>query len=199
MKSNSWVMAMAAAMVLGALGVPGHAAEMEMDPAMMEKMKALTSPSKGHEIFDSFVGRWTYAGSIWMSSDAPAASITGTAEHSMMFGGRFLKQEVEGPWMNGTFEGLGFTGYDNVKEEYVSTWLDNMTTGIMTVTGHYHPDTRMLTQSGTHSCPTTGEKARVVRSEWAVVDQDHHTYTSYAVGMDGGEYTSAEITYTRAQ
>ena len=199
MNTNGWILA-AAVLLMAAVGVSGHAAEMEMSPAAMAQMQLRASPSGGHKVLHAFVGTWTYAGSFWMSPDAPAETTTGTAEHSMMFGGRFLKQEVTGPWMDGTFEGLGFTGYDNVREEYVSTWLDNMATGVMTLTGQYQPDTGMLTQSGTHSCPITGEKARFVRSEWTVVDRDHNVYTSYTAGPGGGEeYKAMEITYTRVR
>jgi hypothetical protein len=34
------------------------------------------------------------------------------------------------------FEGLGYTGYDNVKKQYFGTWIDSMSTGIMTSSRH---------------------------------------------------------------
>ncbi len=159
----------------------------------------LTSPSEAHQALEPLVGKWTYTGSFWMSPEAQAEEMTGTAEISMIYGGRFLKQEFEGPWMGETFYGLGFTGYDNIKGEYVSTWLDSMSTGIMTVTGQYDPGTKTLKQSGTHSCPLTGEKARYSRSEWTVIDRDHSTYTSYMAGPGGKEFKAMEINYTRVK
>ncbi len=185
--------------LLMVLGSPNYAEEAKMDPAMMEKMKMLTSPSEAHQTLEPLVGKWTYTGSFWMSPESPAQEMTGTAENSMIYGGRFLKQEVEGPWMGGTFNGLGFTGYDNIKGEYVSIWLDNASTGIMTVTGQYDPETMTLKLSGTHSCPLSGEKDRHSRSEWTVIDQDHCVYSSYMVMPGGKEFKSIEINYTRAQ
>ena len=175
-----------------------EAAKPVMDPALMEKMKALTSPTEAHKALEPFVGKWTYTGKFWMTPDVPAQDMVGTTENTLIYGGRFLKQTIEGPWMGETFEGLGFTGYDNIKGEYVSTWIDSMGTGIMTVAGQYDEATKTLSQSGANSCPMTGEKARPGRSEWTMVDQNHNTYTSYMLGPDGKEFKMMEISYTRA-
>ena len=177
-----------------------EAQQKPMDSAMaekMEKMKALTSPSEAHKALESFVGKWTYTGQFRMTPDAPAQEMGGTMENTMAYGGRFLKQEITGPWMGETFHGLGYTGFDNIKGEYVSVWLDDQATGIMTVSGTYDAATKTLAQSGANSCPLTGEKARQGRSTWTVVDNDHTVYTSYMVSSDGKEFKMMEITYTR--
>lgn len=168
-----------------------------MDPAMVEKIKKLTSPSEAHEVLAPFEGSWSYTGTFWMAPGGPGQEMTGKADMSLVHDGRFLKQEFEGPWMGENFQGLGFTGYDNVKEEYVSTWMDNMSTGIMTVTGQYDQETKTLKLSGANSCPMTGEKTRFSRSEWSLIDSDHSTYRSYMAGPDGGEYKAMEISYSR--
>lgn len=201
MKRLSCLVIVAASMMV--LGSSSYAEEVagepQMDPVMMEKMKALMSPSAAHQVLEPLAGRWSYTGYFWMSPDAPAEEMMGAAQNTLVYGGRFLKQEIEGPWMGETFHGLGFVGYDNIKEEYVSTWLDSMSTGIMTVTGQYDQATKTLKQSGSNSCPLTGEKARYGRSEWTVTDGDHNTYTSYMAGPDGNEFKTMEIKYTRAQ
>ncbi len=62
-------------------------------------------------------------------AEPPAASppaMAGTTTNSLIFGGRFLKQEVRGT-VEGhpPFEGIGITGYDNIRKEYQSVWFDN--------------------------------------------------------------------------
>lgn len=175
------------------------AAAPAMDPAMMEKMKALMSPGAAHQVLEAFAGKWTYSGNFWMMPEAPAQAMTGTAENTMIYGGRFLKQEFSGPWMGENFEGLGYTGYDNIKQEYVTTWMDSMGTGIMIVNGQYDAAAKTLNQAGANSCPLTGETDRKGRSTWTVQDADHNTYTSYSVGPDGTEFKMMEINYTRAE
>lgn len=168
-----------------------------MDPAMMEKMKAFSSPTDAHKVLDAFVGDWTYSGKFWMTPDAQPQDMTGTAEHTMIFGGRFLQQRFEGPWMGEMFQGLGYTGYDNIKQEYNTIWLDSVSTGLMIASGQYDAVTKTLSQAGTMSCPMTGEKDRQSRSEWKAVDSDHNTYTSYMNDENGKEFKSMEITYSR--
>lgn len=169
-----------------------------MDTAMMEKMKTMMSPNEFHKVFESFVGKWSYTGKFWMSPEAPAQDMTGTSDHEIIYGGRFLKQTVSGPWMGQQFEGLGYAGYDNVKAEYFSIWMDNMGTGMMTASGQYDAASKTLTMSGVNSCPMTGEKDRKGRSTWTIDSADQNTYASYAYGPDGKEYKAMEIVYTRA-
>ena len=174
------------------------AAKPGMDPVLMEKMKALMAPTEAHKSLEPYAGKWNYTGKFWMAPDAQPQEMTGTAENTMIFGGRFLKQEIEGPWMGEKFNGIGYTGYDNIKGQYETVWIDSMGTGIMTSSGQYDAAKKSLNQSGANSCSLTGEKDRKGRSEWALTDNDHATYTSYLFGPDGKEFKSMELTYTRA-
>ena len=111
------------------------------EQAMKEKMMKLTSPTEAHKVFEPLAGKWNYIAKMWMTPEAKADEMTGTAESTVIYGGRFLKQEFKGTWMGQPFEGLGYTGYDVIKGEYVSIWLDNMATGIMVATGQYNAGT----------------------------------------------------------
>lgn len=178
---------------------PAPAAPAEtMDAAAMAKMQTLMSPNHNHVMLEPLAGMWKYTGKFWMSPEAAPQEMTGTAVNELVYGGRFLKQEFEGPWMGQDFSGLGFTGYDNVKEEYVSVWLDSMGTGIMSAAGTYDSASKTFRLSGANSCPMTGEKNRQGRSTWTVVDNDHNVYTSFGVGPDGRDFKMMEIFYTRA-
>jgi hypothetical protein len=44
-----------------------------------------------------------------------------------------------------TFKGMGMDGYDNVKQKFVSSWGDNMGTGIILLEGDYDPATKTFT------------------------------------------------------
>ena len=168
------------------------------DKAMQEKMMKLTSPTEAHKVLEPLAGKWNYTAKFWMAPEAKPDESTGTAENTIVYGGRFLKQEVKGLWMGQSFEGLGYTGYDVIKGEYLSIWLDNMATGIMTASGQYDAASKTLTASGSNSCPLTGEKDRKGRSETKIIDNDHNVYSSYAAGPDGKEFKMMEIAYTRA-
>ena len=176
-----------------------------MDPARqaaMETLQRLGSPSEGHHALEPFVGEWTYTATWRMSPEAAPESMTGTATNSLIFGGRFLKQEIRGQAQaegQPPFEGIGFTGYDNIRKEYQTVWFDNMNTSMMRSEGQFNTATQTLTDEGDFSCPLTGETHRWYRSAWKVVDSDHTTYESFARTPEGREFRSMEIHYTRAQ
>lgn len=199
MKAIKWVLMLAifAMMSSSAQAAKEAAAPADVDPAMMEKMKTLMAPGEAHQALAAFEGKWNYTGKFWMAPGAPAQDMTGTTENKMIFGGRFLQQNIEGPWMGETFYGIGYTGYDNIKKEYESVWIDSMSTGLMKTSGKYDATTKTLSQSGANSCPLTGETDRKGRSEWTIVDANHHTYSSYLVGPDGKEFKAMEIHYVR--
>ncbi len=169
-------------------------------PAPLEAMQQLGSPSEGHEALELLAGTWGYTAQWWMSPDAPPESMTGTAVNSLVFGDRFLKQEIRGEAEGQPpFEGIGFTGYDNIRKEYQTVWLDNMNTGMMRGAGQFDAATKTLTDQGDFSCPITGESHRWYRTAWTVVDPNHTTYESVSRTPEGREFTSLKIHYTRIQ
>ena len=179
------------------------AAKPAMDPAKqaaMEAMQKAGSPSEGHKALEPLVGAWTYTAQWWMSPDAPPELMTGTAVNTLVFGGRFLKQEITGQSEGQPpFEGVGFTGYDNIRKEYQTVWLDNMATGMMVGAGGFDAATKTITNQGDFSCPLTGEGHRQFRSAWKVVDQDHNVYENYMRTPEGREFKAMEIRYSRSQ
>ena len=178
-------------------------AQPAMDPAKqaaMEAMQKVGSPSEGHKALEPFTGSWTYTAQWWMSPDAPPEAMTCSTTNSLIFVGRFLKQEIRGQAEGQPpFEGIGFTGYDNIRKEYQTIWFDNMATGMMMGTGQFDAATKTLTDQGDFSCPVTGEGHRVFRTAWTVIDQDHTTYENYMRTPEGREFKAMEIHYSRAQ
>src|SRR6185436_20447428 len=103
-----------------------------MDPAMMEAMMKAAMPGPAHKVLDSMVGTWDTNVTSWMMPGADPISGTGWSENKWVLGGRFVEQRFKGDFMGMPFEGIGYTGYDNVKKHYFGSWMDNMGTGMMT-------------------------------------------------------------------
>lgn len=191
--------------------VPQHQqtpkAQQQADPeaqkqAMMEKMREAGSPGEGHKPFKTLAGTWTYEGEWRMSPESAPESMKGVANNSLVYGGRFLKQEISGPPMAEgmpEFQGLGFTGHNNMTGEYETVWMDNMGTGMMRGKGKFDAASSTLTDEGTFSCPMTGETDRWYRTEWQIKDPNHTVYRSYSKAPDGNEFKGMEIRYTRMQ
>jgi len=167
--------------------------------AMMMQMQKYSTPGADHLVLVPLAGKWTYTARSWMKPGDKVQVSTATEENSWVLGGRFLKQEFKGNWNGQPFEGLGYIGYDNIRQEYQSVWMDNFATGLMQVKGVFSPASKTLSEIGEFSCPLTGEKNRWVHSEWKINSDDSNTYTSYFKGPNGKEFKSMEIVYKRVK
>ena len=94
------------------------------------------------------------------------------------------------------FEGISTTGYDNAKKVFVTTWIDNMGTGVMELEGPWDSTTNTTTLKGKECDPTSG-KDMEVRETLKMIDDKHQYMEMYMTGPDGKEYKSMEIKYTK--
>ena len=132
-----------------------------------------------------------------MDKNSKPEEASGTQVNKLIMDGRFLQSEAKGTAMGKPFTGMGLLGYDNIKSEYQSMWIDNMNTSLMTSSGSFDGASKTLNEKGTGSCPMTGEKNRVFRGEWRFVDKKNYVYSLYSNGKDGAEYKMMEITYKK--
>jgi hypothetical protein len=173
----------------------GDAAQKEM----MELMVKAGTPAEGHARLKTMEGRWNAAVKSWMKPGGKPEQSKGSATFTWIFGGRFLRQDFIGDWGGMKFEGLGYVGYDNTRQEYTNVWMDSMSTGMAAASGQYDASSKSIRDQGTASCPMTGEKNMWYRSEWKLGRGDSHTYAMYTKDEKGKEFKSMEIVYTRAK
>lgn len=57
----------------------------------------------------------------------------------------------------GPYRALGFYGFDNVSQQFVSSFMDNHSTGISRGVGQLSDDGKVLTWEYTFNCPITKE------------------------------------------
>ena len=167
-----------------------------MDPATMEAMMKAGIPGDPHKKLDGMVGSWDTKITMWMMPGLPPMGSTGTSTNQWVMGGRYLEQRFKGDFMGQSFEGLGYTGYDNVKKQYWGTWMDNMSTSMMTSTGTVSADGKTWEFDGVMSDPMTGKDCNV-KEKVTVIDADHHTMEMWAPAPDGKMFKNMEIAYTR--
>jgi hypothetical protein len=146
--------------------------------AMMEKMMKAATPGPQHEMLKKMAGEWNAKVTTQMDPSQPAQVENSTSTLTMLMDGRYCQEVTSGQMMGQPFSGMGVTGYDNVLGKYVSTWIDNFGTGIMTSTGTADASGKVITWIGTMSDPATGKvsKERMVTT---IVDDDHHTFEMY--------------------
>ena len=111
--------------------------------------------------------------------------------------GRYCQELASGQMMGAPFNGMGITGYDNVLGKYVSTWIDNMGTGIMSSQGTADASGKVITFVGTTSDPVSGKPSKM-RMVTTIADDDHHTLDMYGIPPGGKkEMKTMTIEYTR--
>jgi hypothetical protein len=172
-------------------------AAMNDDP-MMANMIAYGTPGPAHEILSPKVGKWDLTIKMLQPDGQSDGMSQAKSEVEWIFDGRFLEETTEGSFAGMPFHGRGLTGYDNYKETYVSTWIDNFSTGVMTSQGSWNAATKTFTHTGEMPDFMTGTYV-ASRTTDTMIDADHWTMKMYQPGPDGKEYMSMQIDYARAK
>jgi len=173
---------------------------------MMEDWKALNQPSKGHDQLKQFVGKWNTVTKMWWGGPGtPATETKGTAEIKSIFGGRFIVQEttseMQMPTATGEMEtvpyhGMGITGYDNYRNVYISTWMDDMDTAMYTSRGTADPSGKIFSYYGEMDEPGMKMTGRMVHYKTRIINADKHVFEMFDLAV-APDYKVMEITYTR--
>jgi hypothetical protein len=171
-------------------------APMPDSATMMKNWQEFMTPGEQHKLLASWDGTWTGDITMWMSPGAPPQVSKATAVNSMLYGGRYQLSKHSGNMMGMPFEGESIMGYDNNKKQFVSSWLDNMGTGIITMEGPWDESSKTLTLSGKCMDPMT-KRETWMRQTMKVIDKNNQFIEMYGPGPDGKEYKMMEIKMKR--
>lgn len=169
----------------------------------MANMMALAQPGENHKVLALLTGTWKYQVKYWMAPGSPPTESNGTSTYKPLMGGRYFQNEANGvfhiPGPDGQmhdmdFKGMSIDAYDNVKQKFVSSWIDNMGTGIAILEGTYDPATKTLTYY-TEEEMVPGVKTKA-RQTIKILDHDHYVLEWYE-NHGGAETKTMEINYTR--
>jgi hypothetical protein len=166
------------------------------EKAAMEAMQKAMTPGENHKMLSNMVGSWNAKVSMWMSPEAKPTVSKGTATNRWIMGNRYVEQKFTGTFMNMPFSGLGYTGYDNVKKQYWSSWMDNMSTGAMAMTGATDDGGKSWKFTGSMADPMTGKDAPF-EEHVTVKSKNEHTFEMWGPAPDGKMFKMMEIVYTR--
>jgi len=183
---------------------PGKTAQPQLPPgwteADMQACMAAGAPGAQHKELARSIGHWSGTCTQWMAPGTEPMKSEVTCDMSNFLDGRFVKCEYSGeiPGM-GPFHGIGFNGFDNVAQKYVSIWLDNCGTGIMTGEGSQSADGKTLTWNYRYSCPLT-KKQQTMRQVERWTGDDAMTLEAYGNDPKSGkEYQVMRIEVTRSK
>ncbi len=162
--------------------------------AMYEAWMKSATPGDAHKKLAELNGTWDAKVRTWMQPGQPPMESSGTAVNTTILGGRYLQQTFIGSFMNMPYSGVGLFGYDNIKKEYQATWVDNMSTGVTTLSGTAMANGYDL--KGTTPDPISG-KDSMMEEKWIIAEADHHTLEMWGPAPDGTMMKMMEVVYSR--
>jgi hypothetical protein len=161
---------------------PQVKAQAQDDKPMSPEQKAWVdymTPGPMHDMFKADEGKWKVTTTFWMAPGAPAQSSEGESTCKMIMGGRYLQTEFHGIYMGKPFDGMGIDGYDNALGVFRSIWLDNMGTGVMTMTGKMDPKTKVVSYQGKMVDPQS-KKEMDCWTTFTQSDADHQDFQMFS-------------------
>ncbi len=168
--------------------------------ADMQAFIVAGTPGEMHQHLAKGVGEWHCKTATWMAPDTEPLKGEGKLVVTPVMDGRYTKCEITGdmPGM-GPYHSSGFYGFDNVAQQFVSTFIDNHSTGIMTGTGQLSPDGKVLTWNFTYNCPIN-KKPAVIREIETITGENTKTLEMFGTDPKSGkEFKMMSIELTRKQ
>jgi hypothetical protein len=163
----------------------------------MKAMMEYGTPGEPHKMLAKSDGNWNAETTMWWTPDGPPMKSNATASNKMIMGGRYQQGTFKGDMMGMPFEGHSLTGYDNAKKVYFTTWIDNMSTGIMQLEGPWNESTKTMELKGSMINPGNGQECHM-REVFKIIDDNTQVMEMY--GPDpatGKEFKTMEIKFTR--
>ncbi len=201
LSNHGLLLSSALVLVIGA----AFAQEKEKTPAaatpdmaeMTKRAEAYATPGPEHKVLSQMAGTWDVESKFYVAGPEADPMVTkGVDKAEMVLGGRYLREEFSSDFMGQPFQGIGFTGYNNFKKRYESTWIDSMGTGILFTQGAADRGGKTITFEGKMDEPATGQKDKPIRCVLTLVSEDKHVFEMFDAAP-GGKGRVLEITYTR--
>lgn len=161
----------------------------------MKKWMDYMTPSDIHKEMARWDGEWTEEIQMWMAPGTPPQTMQASCVNKMILGGRYQESKTTGSFMGMPFEGISTTGWDNTRKILISTWVDNMGTGMMYLEGKWNEATKSAELKGKATDPMSG-KVLDIRQVLKVVDDNTQVMEQYTI-QDGKEFKSMEIKFIR--
>jgi hypothetical protein len=181
------------------LEIPEVIVQNELPPDSATVSKAWEkhmTPTKTHEIMAKDNGIWEEEITMWSSRKSEPVKATFRVENKMILGGRYQEATHKGNMMGMPFEGKSTLAYDNTAQEYISTWVDNMGTGIMVMKGKFNSDTKSINFEGKTIDPLT-RKEKKVKEIFTYIDENTQKMEMFDTDYDGKQFKSMEAILKR--
>lgn len=165
----------------------------------MKNWQAYMTPGDMHKMMASWNGTWNTDISSWMDEKTPPMKSTGKSINTMVLNGLYQQSTHTSIMMGMPFEGHGTLGYDNAKKLFVSSWVDNLGSGIIKLEGPWDAASKTITLKGTCIDPSSGKECEM-KEVFKVIDDNTQQMEMYGPSSkDGKEMKMMEMKFVRAK
>jgi hypothetical protein len=143
-----------------------------------------------------YTGDWTANYIMWMDPSQPPMNSAVKVHSETIMNGLFLVSKYTGFMMEMNYDGLLTIGYSNEKKKYVSTWMDNMNSGIDYREGVKSADGKSIVFEGNTIDSMTGKEtpSKLVLN---MTGEKEYKLEVMMMMMGGMEMKTVEVDLTR--
>lgn len=165
---------------------------------MLSAWSRLSPPGRQHRLLQPLAGEWDLQ-AAWQHRDSTSGIYRASSKRKWIMGHRFLLEEVRDDKIGAPFNGVGILGYDNLKRQFASFWIDEMSTSMVFCAGQEESDGRSISLTGTYDDPLTGERNRRFKNVITIADNNQHVFEMFEIAPDGDCLKMYDIVYTRSR
>jgi hypothetical protein len=173
-----------------------EAMNMPDSATMMKNWQEYMTPGDVHKMMAKWDGAWNGEVTMWMYPGAPEQKSKSTAVNKMIMNGLYQESNHSGDMMGMPFNGKSTVAYDIHRKEFVSTWIDNMGSGIMVLKGPWDEATKTINLKGKMTDPGTKQDSEV-RETFKITDDNTQEMEMFVMMPDGKEFKTMHINYSR--
>ena len=162
----------------------------------MENWMKYSTPGLPHHFLAKQKGDWDVAVKMWMQPGAPPSESEWMAHGKMILGGRYLQIQYKGMMMGMQYEAITTTAFDNHLKSFITSWIDNMGTGVYQGRGILDSTGKVLTETGEMYDPMMGHNMDM-KTVTTLTSRDHFTVVMFHSIPGSEEMKSMEMVFTR--
>lgn len=162
----------------------------------MENWMKYSTPGDSHQFLAKQEGDWDVAVRTWMQPDTPPNESKWMAYGKMILGGRYLQMQCKGTVMGMPYEAVIFRAFDNHQKSFITSWLDNMGTGIFQGRGNLDSTRKSLTEIGEMYDPMMGHNMNM-KTVTTLLSDNRFTVAMFHSMPGSEEFKSMEMVFTR--
>lgn len=172
------------------------AGKQDQPPADMQAWIKAGTPGKHHEYLEPGAGTFDAVVRFRMNPNDQWVESKGVVTREWVLGKRFLRETVKSESPMGTYNAIGYLGYNNYDGQYEFAWMEDMSSAIYMQYGTYDAEKKVMTLRSSHRDPATG-KLMIGQGTWDMSNPDRQAVEGTMIGPDGKPFKSFEGVFER--